>query len=596
MLVAVTQLFLVAFGLIYFVALAVAGLRVLARARRSAAEARRAGLAPLGVAAHRGPSRRARHRAETAARQSALRRLFRSASLQLTTPQLTDSRESLADQAAYRVYFIVPCLNEEVVIGQTVRELLAMKCARVIVVDDGSSDRTAEIAGSIDPSRVMVHQRVLPQARQGKGPALNAGLARVRADAERLGLAEEQVIICIMDADGRLSRGTDKAVLPLFADPAVGGVQLAVRIRNRDEGLLPRMQDALFVGLSATFQLARVHCGTVSLGGNGQFTRLTALNAVGPEPWRRSLTEDLDLSIALSVKGWRITTTTAAFVSQQGVTTIRALATQWTRWYQGHMECIRWVPKLWSSRRLSHLGMLEITLFLLVPWVLVLPWSILFGYTMWLMIRRTADWYSASAMGDDELQHTVSLVLWYVVSFAPNWIVGYLYSRLDRKTRFWKGIAVGHLLLVANLVAYAAAWKALYRIATGRHSWTKTERNREAADGARTAGRKMGPVRLARRPATPVAAPVPLGASVTAAARRSGHRAVSARRGTGRAVPARLVRLSPASAGYDLPPAIVGVPVPRRPADDDNQTQVLAAVGAGQGNGHGHRRKTGALR
>jgi 1,2-diacylglycerol 3-beta-glucosyltransferase len=594
MLVAVTQLFLVAFGLIYFVALAVAGLRVLARARRSAAEARRAGLAPLGVAAHRGPGPRARHRGQITSQPSAVRRLFRSASLQLTTPQLSDNREALADQAAYRVYFIVPCLNEEFVIGQTVQELLAMTCARVIVVDDGSSDRTAEIAGSIDPARVMVHRRVLPQARQGKGPALNAGLAAARADAQRLGLAEEQVIICVMDADGRLSRGADKAVLPLFADPSVGGVQLAVRIRNREEGLLPRMQDALFVGLSATFQLARVHCGTVSLGGNGQFTRLTALNAVGAEPWRRSLTEDLDLSIALSVKGWRITTTTAAFVSQQGVTTIRALATQWTRWYQGHMECIRWVPKLWSSRRLSHLGMLEITLFLLVPWVLVLPWSILFGYTMWLMIRRTADWYSASAMGDDELQHTVSLVLWYVVSFAPNWIVGYLYQRLDRKTRFWKGIAVGHLLLVANLVAYAAAWKALYRIATGRHSWTKTERNREVAEGTKPAGRQLSPVRLARRRAIPVAVAAPLTSVLPGPAARSGHRAVPARHATGRTAPARLVRLTPATSRDDLSAAIVGVPVPRRPADDDDRTQLLAAVQ--EGRGHGHRRKAGALR
>src|SRR5580693_8229451 len=54
MLVAVLQLFLVAFGLIYFVALAIAGLRVLARSRRSVAEARQAGLAPLGQPAHRG--------------------------------------------------------------------------------------------------------------------------------------------------------------------------------------------------------------------------------------------------------------------------------------------------------------------------------------------------------------------------------------------------------------------------------------------------------------------------------------------------------------------------------------------------------------
>jgi len=434
----------------------------------------------------------------------------------------------------------------------------------------------------------MVHRRELPEARQGKGPALNAGLATVRADAESRGLGAEHVIVCVMDADGRLSRGAERAVLPLFADPSVGGAQLAVRIRNRRDGMLPRMQDALFVGLSATFQFARVHCGTVSLGGNGQFTRLIALDGLGRDPWRRSLTEDLDLSIALSVEGWWITTTAAAYVSQQGVTTVRALLTQWTRWYQGHMECIRWLPKLWSSRKLSHLGMLEITLFLLVPWVLVLPWSVLFEYTLWLMIRRTADWYTASAMGSDEVEHTVSLVLWYLVSFAPNWIVGYLYHRLDRQTRLWKGILMGHLLLLANLVAYVAAWRALYRIITGKHGWTKTERNDEVTGTARPAAtpalalagqRESAPAYAESAPAyAESAAGYPADHS-TAPARLAGHRGASGRtRGGHRGAPARHGGRKTAARARAGAVAAAGVAVPaQRAAADD--TRLLTTVG-----------------
>jgi cellulose synthase/poly-beta-1,6-N-acetylglucosamine synthase-like glycosyltransferase len=573
MLVAVLQLFLVAFGLIYFVALAVAGLRVLARSRRSVTEARQAGLAPLGQPAHRGPSRRAAHRSAADREPSALRQLFRRAGNRLTVPMVTDSRVAATDPANLKLYFIIPCLNEELVIGQTVRDLLTISGARVVVVDDGSSDRTAEIAAGVDSARVMVHQRALPEARQGKGPALNAGLATVRADAESRGLAAEHVIVCVMDADGRLSRGAERAVLPLFGDPTVGGAQLAVRIRNRRDGILPRVQDALFVGLSATFQFARVHCGTVSLGGNGQFTRLIALNGLGRDPWRRSLTEDLDLSIALSVEGWWITTTAAAYVSQQGVTTVRALSTQWTRWYQGHMECIRWIPKLWSSRKLSHLGMLEITLFLLVPWVLVLPWSVLFEYTLWLMIRRTADWYTASSMGSDELEHTVSLVLWYLVSFAPNWIVGYLYHRLDRQTRLWKGIVTGHLLLVANLVAYAAAWRALYRIITGKHSWTKTERSNEVAVAARPAVATGGPALAGPHAVAPAYATASAAAPAAVASRRnSGGRTPGGHRGA----PARHGSRKTAARARALATAGVAVPAQRSPADE---TQLLTTVG-----------------
>jgi 1,2-diacylglycerol 3-beta-glucosyltransferase len=480
MLASIVQLFLVSFGLMYFVALAFAGMRVLAQSRP--------------------PS--TRHAASRrAARQGAPRRFWR----QFTVADQQIPRAGVVvDDQDWQTYYLVPCLNEELVIGSTVRQLLFDKRARVVVIDDGSDDRTAELAMATDPARVIVVRRELPNARQGKGPALNAGFARVLEDASVRHLQASKIILCVMDADGRLSAGAPDAVLPLFADPEVGGVQLAVRIRNRRDGLLPRLQDALFLGLSAAFQLARVRCGTVSLGGNGQFTRLTALLELDRDPWRRSLTEDLDLSIALSVAGWRITTTADAYVSQQGVTTIRALYKQWTRWYQGHMESARWVPKLWRSRRLSHVGMLEITLFLMVPWVLVLPWSILFHYTLIAMIGRFVDWFSTGSVGNDALQRGTSLVLWYFVSFAPNWLVGYLYYRQDRRVGLVRAIAIGHALLLANYIAYAAAWRALYRMLCGLHGWSKTARNRETdtqlEPASSTAGAALVPAVAATRP------------------------------------------------------------------------------------------------
>jgi 1,2-diacylglycerol 3-beta-glucosyltransferase len=454
MLASIVQLFLVSFGLMYFVALAFAGMRVLAESRPSARH-------PAG---------------RRAARDGAPWRLWR----QLTVAEEQVPRAgAVVDGQDWQTYYLVPSLNEELVIASTVRQLLFDKRARVVVIDDGSDDRTAELAAAGGQDRVIVVRRELPNARQGKGPALNAGFARVLEDASARQIQVSKIILCVMDADGRLSAGAPDAVLPLFDDPEVGGVQLAVRIRNRRDGLLPRLQDALFLGLSAAFQLARVRCGTVSLGGNGQFTRLTALLELDRDPWRRSLTEDLDLSIALSVAGWRITTTADAYVSQQGVTTVRALYKQWTRWYQGHMESARWVPRLWRSRRLSHVGMLEITLFLMVPWVLVLPWSILFHYTLIAMIGRFVDWYSTGSVGNDALQRATSLVLWYFVSFAPNWLVGYLYYRQDRRVGLVRAIVIGHALLIANYIAYVAAWRALYRMVCGLHGWSKTARNRE---------------------------------------------------------------------------------------------------------------------
>ena len=95
----------------------------------------------------------------------------------------------------------------------------------------------------------------------------------------------------------------------LFGDPKVGGAQLGVRIRNRRANQLTAIQDCEFWGIAALGQLGRMRTRTVSLGGNGQFTRLTALQSIGDEPWSPALTEDLDLAVTLAIGGWHLTST-----------------------------------------------------------------------------------------------------------------------------------------------------------------------------------------------------------------------------------------------------------------------------------------------
>jgi cellulose synthase/poly-beta-1,6-N-acetylglucosamine synthase-like glycosyltransferase len=117
-----------------------------------------------------------------------------------------------------QLYFLVPCLNEEMVIGETVSRLLADAGATVIVIDDGSTDQTAERArraaaecGQAD--RLVVHARSGADSRQGKGAALNSAFPLVVSDVEERGLDPSDVIVAVMDADGRLSAGAVNAAL-----------------------------------------------------------------------------------------------------------------------------------------------------------------------------------------------------------------------------------------------------------------------------------------------------------------------------------------------------------------------------------------------
>lgn len=423
---------------------------------------------------------------------------------------------------AVAVYFLIPCLNEEAVIGTTITRLLRDDETRVVVVDDGSRDRTAEVVRSVGGERTLLISRRLPLAQQGKGPALNAGLPAIIADSKARGLDPSQVVVCVMDADGELSDGALRHVLPLFDDPIVGGAQLGVRISNRDVNLLTAMQDFEFWGLAATAQLGRVRLGTVSLGGNGQFTRLSALCGLGAKPWSEALTEDLDLALRLMSDGWRLTTTPLASVHQQAVLTFPALIRQRTRWFQGHMACIGHLRRLWASPAMSNLALLEVTAYLLIPWVFILPWSILFHVGLWQLMGRLASAPHATYGGSGLLIRVVTLIAWYLLGFGPSLFGGYLYNRQDRSVGRIRSLFLGHALVLCNYVAFVSCWLAALRSIRGLTGWEKTVRRTEggldflvpaalAAASGRVRGRlkKRAPETAVTRPAPELAAVAP---------------------------------------------------------------------------------------
>jgi 1,2-diacylglycerol 3-beta-glucosyltransferase len=383
------------------------------------------------------------------------------------------------------LYFLVPCLNEEIVIGETVRRLLDEPHCTLIVVDDGSTDQTANRARAAAEAcgaseRLVVVRRGGVKSREGKGAALNAAYPTVVEHVAARGLDPNEVVVAVMDADGRLSPGAVNAALAQFDDSRVAGVQLIVRIRDRRK-LIAQFQDIEFWVISALSQLARSMSGTVSLGGNGQFTRLSALQELDGDPWSRSLTEDLDLGLRLIAAGWRITTTAHGYVDQQGVDTVARLLRQRTRWYQGHMDSMRRLPELWRSTRVGEVAILEVTSYLLVPWLIVLPWSVLQQWIIFRMLTGSGHGIFATDLGGLPWQASYA-VLWYLLSFAPNLLIGVIYARRTKAVSLKRAIALGHLMIMWNYVGYVAVWRATFRMIFRRTNWTKTTRSSEGAE------------------------------------------------------------------------------------------------------------------
>ena len=368
--------------------------------------------------------------------------------------------------------FLVPALNEERVIRNTVDSLLAIdnEKIRVIVIDDDSDDATAEVLATYDDSRLQVLSRRRPGARLGKGRALNDAARTINDDIASFGGDPDRIIVAIVDADGRLCPDALDAVAPMFADPLVGGVQLQVRIYNRGDGWLPRCQDYEFLTFSTIIQSAREHVGSVGLGGNGQFTRLSALRAVGEAPWSDCLTEDLDLGLRLAMLGWRNRFTSTTMVSQQGLDNVRGITRQRTRWMHGHFQCWRHIPALFRSD-LPNRTVFDLAWYLIAP-VMTLVVSVLFGIPALMFI-------GAVALAAWRQQLRLDVRWWmplYALSFGPPLLLCGVYWRQARDISWWRAVLLAHVLAIYNYVWYVATWRAVARIIRKRTDWAKTAR------------------------------------------------------------------------------------------------------------------------
>jgi 1,2-diacylglycerol 3-beta-glucosyltransferase len=379
------------------------------------------------------------------------------------------SRDHRSDELFF--VLLVPALNEERVIGKTIASLRELRGNFLaLIIDDASDDGTvAAVAPFLADPRVQLLEQPPEQARRGKGHALNVGYAAV----QRLRLAErygpENLITVVFDADTRVEPDFLQAVAPYFRDPNVAGVQSAVRMYNANQNIVTLWQHLEFAVWAKFFCRAKDRLGSATLGGNGQCVRFAALSDLGGEPWQAtSLTEDLDLSLRLLTRGWRLRFCPSTAVWQEALPGLRALVRQRSRWLQGHVVCWRHLPALLRSR-LPIFARLELLLFLLLPAVFM-PVGLI-SIVNWLVVLFFKDW--------DGL-NTMSLLIWYILGFGIAPLVVAAWRPLDHPS-LWRSLLHAHLFIFYSFVWFMAGVVVYWHVLLGQRAWVKTGRVAEAA-------------------------------------------------------------------------------------------------------------------
>jgi cellulose synthase/poly-beta-1,6-N-acetylglucosamine synthase-like glycosyltransferase/peptidoglycan/xylan/chitin deacetylase (PgdA/CDA1 family) len=224
------------------------------------------------------------------------------------------------------VTVLIPAHNEESVIVQTVTSVLLSDLTdiQVIVVDDGSADKTLELLQSNFGRNEAV--QIIHQVNRGKAAALNNAMSHARTD-----------IVVTIDADTEIESDAIRKLLRHFSDPTVGAVAGNVKVGNRSRWLT-RWQALEYITSQNMEKRAfdLLNCITVVPGALGAWRKKAIEDAGGITA--DTVAEDADLTIAIRRLGWRVTYDEEAIAWTEAPETPGALIRQRFRWTFGTLQ------------------------------------------------------------------------------------------------------------------------------------------------------------------------------------------------------------------------------------------------------------------
>lgn len=230
------------------------------------------------------------------------------------------------------VSIIVPAFNEEKVIEAALTSLIQLDYPNyeIIVVDDGSTDQTAQIAHRIAAQNSLIPIRVLSQSNSGKSWCLNTGIEHAQGD----------FIVCV-DSDSRLNPDALKIGVPYFNDPKVAAVGGYINVINNNKLITKLQQLEYMIGQNFLRRgLSFFNIVTIVPGPIGMFRKIAVQNIGGYKTIKDCFAEDADLTVRLLAQGWRVKGDTRMMAHTEAPETLFSLLRQRYRWKRGIFQAL----------------------------------------------------------------------------------------------------------------------------------------------------------------------------------------------------------------------------------------------------------------
>jgi len=366
--------------------------------------------------------------------------------------------------AAYpMVSILLPCFNEADQAAETFAALVGIDYPNweVIAINDGSSDRTAEILDEL--AQRIPQLRVVHLARNlGKSTALNAGAQAARGE-----------LLVGIDGDALLDRhALTWFVRRFLADPRLGALTGNPRIRNRAT-LLGRLQVGEFSSIIGLIKRAQSVYGTFfTVSGVICAFRKGALADAG---WwsPAALTDDVEVTWRLQLAGWRVDFEPKALCWILMPETLRGLWRQRLRWAEGGMQSVQAATSPMLRRQV---------------WRLLPIWCNFVVSTLWAycMLLGLAAWAVSSlfpeltggplGFGPGPRWWGIVLAMTYILQSAVSVALDSRFERGLLRSLFWVIWYPLVFWLLHAVTAAAGVPRALWRTKSTHGTWVSPDR------------------------------------------------------------------------------------------------------------------------
>jgi cellulose synthase/poly-beta-1,6-N-acetylglucosamine synthase-like glycosyltransferase len=356
---------------------------------------------------------------------------------------------------------LIPAHNEEVVIANTIEAMLNLHYPKdklkIMVINDGSKDRTKEIIESYaaKDERVVLYDVPLGQGGKGKSRALNLGVKQVKSE-----------VIAIYDADNTPDpMALHYLVASLVSNNELGAVIGKFRTVNKNRNLLTRFINIETLSFQSMLQAGRWQLHNIAtLPGTNLIMWKWLIDEL--EGWdEEALTEDSELSIRIYELGYKIKFVPYAITYEQEPEEWKVWIKQRVRWVRGNnyvlAKFIKEIPNF-KNKRLRFDLLYTLALYY-VFFIAILVSDILFFLSLFGII-------SIPLPGPYSIVWIVAIVL-----FMFEILLAVSFDKEDN----WKNLG----LILIMYFTYCQLWifvmlKAFYleNIKKATHEWDKTVR------------------------------------------------------------------------------------------------------------------------